>query len=160
MQKLKIYIEGEKPKTVRELLKRLFSHLYINGLAYKSAGTFYDSKCTRIQCYANKFRSFEDVLALVNTYFPTVSYKTLMKILLTLDIKAPTGEICQLYMYNCSQIGAIRMHYSSTSRGYRYTYLRDFIQKYRSKRSWGELLNSIGINSDEALEAMRDKPKK
>lgn len=142
-----IYIKlKSKPKTVRELLKSLFS--YVNTNLVTNVTTYKDRKCKQIQCDSNKLRSFDDVLEVVNTYFPTVSYKTVFKILLTLKI--PNSEkIFNLHMGHCQGIERIRLaYYVGNYPDYNNAKSQP---KYESKYSWKELLNEIGIDSEDKL---------
>lgn len=65
-----LYIkEGEKAKTIKELLDILFK---LDKWYYSTATTYYDKNFTEIQCEAQR-RSFADIYEICQTYFPKVS---------------------------------------------------------------------------------------
>lgn len=82
---MKIYVNFDKPKTLREFLQKFFNYDSRTGRG-QSVKTFFDKDCTQIQCFRNKNRSVQDVLDCVSTYFPTVTLKKLLHELVTLDI--------------------------------------------------------------------------
>ncbi len=87
---MKIHVKFEKPETPREFLKQFFS--YPRGSSQMTnVATYKDKNCTVLQCEQDKWRSFDDVLRCVKTYFPEVDEKELVTILLTLDIRNDEG---------------------------------------------------------------------
>lgn len=143
-----IYIKlSRKPKTVRHLLKKFFS--------YKSYGrvlnvqSYSNDKYSRCQCVEGKFRSFDDVLRLVNTYFPNTSKEQVIETLLTLDIKDREKQKCNLHMDYCCTMQKVRMWFTSyTANGFN---TASRMPKGRSEFGWKELLASVGVNSEETL---------
>ena len=94
----KIYFPGAKKcETLEVLLKALYSH---NGY---SVETYYDKEFESIQCRNGSRRSFEDLLAIANTYFNNVSEEELMENLIKIKIR----------FYYCFDIHKIVFHYNS-----------------------------------------------
>ena len=83
----KIYVGFKRPKTVAEFITKLFDNKQIYGEYYSSVTTFYDKECINIQCYKNKYRSFDDVYLIIKTYYPSYNRSKLMKVLITLTFK-------------------------------------------------------------------------
>lgn len=72
----KIYIQTDKrPKTVRELLRKLYSIEIVYNKVKRATSTYSNKECTILQCGPEKNRSFRDVYALCKTYFHNVSEK-------------------------------------------------------------------------------------
>ncbi len=78
-----IYLKIDKPNTIQELLLQLFS---CYGYYNTGAETYFDEACTQIQCESNKWRSFDDIFEIVNTYFPNTEEKEIMHELLILPL--------------------------------------------------------------------------
>lgn len=71
---MKLYIKDPKRTNVKEFIDDYFNR--------SRPFTFSDEKCSMIQCGPGKRRSFTDLLALVNTYFPGTTKKELACILI------------------------------------------------------------------------------
>lgn len=150
---MKIYVNFEPPATVKEFLKKFFSESNYAHQGFSAVETYFDKECSTIQCEKNKFRSFDDLFDLVNTYY-TVKPEELMHELLTANLKNGNYDVV-LHMGNCSSIERIRMcFYKELAPGNIFT-----LEKYNSKWSWGELLNMIGITNKEELIAYIKKYK-
>jgi len=152
---MKIYLKlDKKPKTVRELLKILFSS-YFSTQQTHNVATYFDEQCTKTQCTSNRLRSFDDIFDIVHTYFPTVSDKTIFKYLLTLDVKSKVGTTSNLHIGSCGGIKRIRvLYYTGTSDNC--TSLDRILNqtKYDSKYSMRELFNMINIKTQEEFTAL------
>lgn len=112
-----IYVKFEKPETLKEFLTLLFS--YSEDRCLKSVTTYHDKECTTIQCREGKNRSIDDVLEIVNTYYPDVKIEELCQVLFNLKIKHNNTEYT-LYGLKCCTINRsvllftmIRCDYSS-----------------------------------------------
>lgn len=147
----KIYVNFEIPETIPEFLAKFFSCTHMNDRR-TNVETFSDEACTTLQCSAGRFRSFDDVLILVNTYYPETSPKDLMHILLSLDLKTKAGRQLYLHMGDCSTIQRIRMLF------YHERPTNVFMSsKLQSKYSWQELLAMLGITNNGELIAYTKK---
>lgn len=105
---IKIYFkDGYKAKSLKELLTLLYPGTYVKM-------TFLDPECTEYQCHGSARRSFEDLLAISNTYFET-SEKELMKVLLDLNFN----------FYKCEEIKKIVFHFVDG-----YPKIKDFDETY------------------------------
>lgn len=145
-----IYLKGDKPKDLFDLLSKLFSiEFQIGTYKYlKAVETYNDENCTTIQCDRNKYRSFDDVLEIVNTYFPEIKIEELIIFLLSKKIK----DNYNLLLTSCGSMHRTRLLYM-TSKPYPNNYGQSespfTVPKYNSKYSWGELLNMIGITNQQ-----------
>lgn len=138
-----IYVNFEKTETLKEFLKKLFSFFSVGLGAITTDRTYLDKELTVIQCYANRRRSFDDLLEIVNTYFPEVTPKELIHELIVFvpenyqDFEPRLGD--------CSGIERIRITYHRGA-----LKINPFIaEKFKSKYSWRELLNMLDINTYE-----------
>ena len=143
---MSIYVKFKKPDTLKEFIKLFFSSPKDSGDTMLNVETYSDIECKTIQCQANKFRSFDNVLELVWTYFPEVTISDLVHELLTADIRLKDGRQLYFHMSNCMSIKRIRMLY----------YIKESaspfeISKYDSKYSWKELLNMLNIKDMDSL---------
>lgn len=114
-----IYVKFKKPETLPEFLILLFSHPGYNYL--RNVTTYHDEECTKIQCKAGKNRSIDDVLEIVNTYYPDVKIEELCKVLFNLKIERDNTKYT-LYGLKCGTINrsvllftVINCDYSSDS---------------------------------------------
>lgn len=147
-----IYIKlDKKPNSLRQLMREYFSYA-VREPYVTNVRTYYNKECTILQCSAGKWRSFEDVLECAKTYFPSITPKKLLSLLLTLNIKNIDNERCELYMRSCADIRRINVFYSPYVMGY-----SRIIEeaKYNSKYSWKELLDKLNIKNYEDLENYR-----
>lgn len=137
---MKIYLKlGNKPKSIKELLLLLFSHG--EDTRRTNVETYLDEACLSVQCNRNKYRSLDEVVMIVTTYFPKASLKEIIHELLVLDFGL--AEPIYIKMTNCSTIRRIVLYYSSE---YFTSGIFD-INKYNSQHSWDELLFLLGLKS-------------
>ena len=154
---MKIYTTFGRQKTVRIFLEKLFSSEY-NFQRIQNICTYLDPECKIVQCYKDKFRSFDDIYDCVNTYYKNITPKALIHLLLTLNKKTSSGKELYLHMANCSTINKIRMLYYCDQHS---CYNSAFTcSKYGSKWSWKELLEMLGIKSIEDIKNYVNKYKK
>lgn len=138
-----IYLKIEKPETISELLIALFQHS--EGHYYVGTTTYSDEKCEVIQCENGKWRSFDDVYEIINTYFPGTDEKEIMHQILTTDFKRRITLYYPYFVF-CSKIQKSTMilypHIYSNSTQFTY-------KKVDSKYCWGELFELLGIRTND-----------
>jgi len=155
-------LNGENSKDVVDLLKKLFSSQSYDKV--KNIQTYSNKECTTSQCQPDKLRSFDDVVRIVKTYFPKATIKDIFLSLLQLKVKNRAGDVCNMGMGYCSDMGKIRIWYSSSP----YTtnvHHSDFSysamlgrNQGRSSHSWAKLFEMVGIDSYEKfLEVTKKK---
>jgi hypothetical protein len=146
---MKIYLKLENPpENVIELIKALYNPIISYGSYFKSKATYSDENCTKIQCYENKYRSFDDVYFLCTTYFPEMTVKEVFHALLM-------TEFCKdsvIQFASCSTMGRVRfIPYTTLPYDYRtlsYIFTRS---KFQSMWSWRELFDMVDIKTDSDL---------
>jgi hypothetical protein len=143
----KIYVSFKAPPTIGEFIKLFFSVNHGNTSLNKNVETFFDEKCTLQQCKEYKMRSFDDMMVIINTYYPGTTPKQLMHELLVTDVKADDGGELYFHMGDCPDIERIRCYYSWTWA----TKSPWELSKYNSKWSWSELLAMLGIKNLEDM---------
>lgn len=160
---MKLYIEElkdkERPKTIIKFIK-LF--LFTNN-NYNAKATFTNKECNIKHCVRGKMRSYDDIFILTKTYYPSITHKKLMEILLCIGITekyyiydyVKSGNVLKerirrIYMSNCSTMRRIRITYNQDITYIDYNSIK-MINKYNSKYSWIQLLNKLGITSQKEL---------
>ena len=140
-----IYLKINKPDTIQEVLLKLFSR---GTYWHKGAQTFHDEACTQTQCEPDKWRSFDDVFEIVNTYFPKKNVKDIIQQLLVLPLKNNSNNNLYFYPTFCNTINmCTAMFYPEIVKD-----IRIFTEvKGIGKYAWGELLELLGITNDEEL---------
>ena len=138
----KIYIKGEKPKDISELIRRIATGGNWMITYFVGGATYNDEACLDLQCANNKRRSFDDIYHACNTYFPGTSAKDVFKAILSLNIKK--GDL-QLYPYftYCSGIRRIVILY------YKDAGVHAPEVKYDSLYSWKELFEMLDITPND-----------
>lgn len=121
-----IYVKFEKPETLKEFLTLLFSHSKDGYL--RSVTTYHDKECTTIQCKAGKNRSIDDILEIVNTYYPSITIKRLCQVLFNLKIKHNNTEYL-LYGLRCFSINKSVLLFTKFTCNYHN-------QNYKSDSKW------------------------
>ena len=149
-----IYLKIEKPKTISELLLKLL--ITENGAYNSGNATYSDEACTEVQCEAGKWRSFDDIFELVNTYFPNTDEKTTMLEIMALDIKTTKGYVLRPYFNFCNQINMCTMMYYSDPHIAKTACTKE---KGIGKYAWGDLLELLGITNIEELKDYIDNNK-
>ena len=151
IDKSKIYFkQGTEVKNVDDILNKLLissSQTSNKSTFYKYNNVYYN------QCTAGKYRSFDDILLICKTYFPSVKVETVFKKLLLLNNTKSSvlnDSLKQRFAY-CGDINRIRYigNYSTS--------LQNFYSdattraKGNSKYSWKNLFKMININNIEEL---------
>lgn len=103
---MKIYLK-QKPKNIKDLLKIFFSHQSYGVM--KGICTYQDKACSKVQCPAGRYRSFDDLYDCAKTYFPTITPKRLIHEVTTARLKQNTGKIVVFRMFHCHTMGRIRL---------------------------------------------------
>jgi len=149
---MKIYVNFAKPRTAKEFLKKF----YYNGnrLFLQANATYKDKACKNFQCSKGKFRSFDDLLMLIKTYYPSYNAKKLMHLLLTINYGYE--EKFMPYFGTCSGMKRIRYipHAQSSEDNKNIISYNAVIQnkQYASKYSWKDLFTMLNINNNEDLD--------
>ncbi len=149
---MKIYVNFARPRTAKEFLKRF----YYNGNRpfLQASATYQDKACKNFQCSKEKFRSFDDLLMLITTYYPSYNAKKLMRLLLTIDYGYKEKFIP--YFGSCAGMERIRyLPYTSI-----HADKSDIIsynaaiknKQYDSKYSWKDLFTMLNIHNNEDLD--------
>ena len=151
IDKSKIYFEqGTEVKNVDDILNKLL----ISSNQASNKPTFYKyNNVYYEQCSASKFRSFDDILLICKTYFPSVKVETVFeKLLLLNNTKSSVlnNELNQRFGY-CGDIRRIR-YVSNYSMSLEYFYKNATTHlQGESKYSWKDLFKMININNVEEL---------
>ena len=144
---MNIYLKlTEQPETIEELLKALFSVAANHNDRLLNIETYYDKECTKIQCIRAKFRSFEDIFDIVNTYFPNTSEEDVMKSLLFLKLKSRFGSRLYFYPTYCRTIcRPVCLYYENIMAN---PFNNKKAEEGKILKSWKDLLSQIGIKTD------------
>lgn len=150
IDKSKIYFKDVEVKNVDDILNRLL----ISSNRASNKSTFYKyNNVYYNQCSAGKYRSFDDILLICKTYFPSVKVETVFKKLLLLNNTKSSvlnDSLKQRFGY-CGDIRRIRyIGNYSTSLEYFYGDATTCSQG-ESKYSWKDLFKMININNVEEL---------
>ena len=151
VNKSKIYFnQGTEVKNVDDILRKLL----ISNNQASNKPTFYKyNNVYYQQCSAGKYRSFDDILLICKTYFPSVKVETVFeKLLLLNNTKSSVlnDRLNQRFAY-CGDIRRIRYvgNYSASLQ----SFYSDTIVRNQggSKYSWKDLFKMININNGEEL---------
>lgn len=145
---MKIYLKlDKKPENIIELLYALFSYGIDTSNTVTNVITYNDEECQEIQCDCRKYRSFDDIFDIVNTYFPETPVEEVFKSMLILNIKN-TDKKSNLYpwLYRCSTIKRIVFCYNYNKSEQEFS-----SEKYESKYNWVDLMTMIGIKNQQEL---------
>jgi len=151
IDKSKIYFEKSiKVKNIDYILNELL--ISKNNTSKKCTYYKYNNKYYQ-QCSAHKYRSFDDILLICKTYFPSVKVETVFKKLLLLNNAKNlvlNDQLNQQFGY-CSDIRKIRYiaNYPISMKSF-YSFA---LSRYQgnSKYSWRDLFKMININNVEEL---------
>lgn len=100
-----IYLKFKTPpKTIKAVLRKLFSHKVGQFQPYfKSTITYSDPECTQIECKADKYRSVDDIVDIVHTYFPDATEKEIFNTLIRYRVRYK-GRNHRIRLVNCNDI--------------------------------------------------------
>lgn len=74
-----IYVNIKRQRSVKEFLVLLYS--FENDIYLTCVETYRDKEYLNLQCKKGRYRSIDDVLELVQTYYPSFTIKKLAKLL-------------------------------------------------------------------------------
>jgi hypothetical protein len=98
-----IYVNFKRSRSVKEFITLLYS--YHNGSYLTSVETYSDKECTVVQCKKGKYRSIDEILEILQTYYPSLSIKKLIKSLYnTKIIKDEDNKEYTFHSLHCFQI--------------------------------------------------------
>lgn len=149
---MKIYVNFEKPRTAKNFLKRFYYNE--NGLFLIADATYIDQNCKNFQCSKNRMRSFDDLLMLIKTYYPSYNAKKLMRLLLTIDYGYK--EKFMPYFGSCAEMQRIRyVPYAKFYVNNNNIISYDAViqnKQYGSKYSWKDLFTMLNIHNNKDLD--------
>ena len=150
IDKSKIYFKDTEVKNVDDILNKLL----ISNNQTSSKPTFYKyNNVYYKQCTAYRYRSFDDILLICKTYFPSVKVETVFKKLLLLNNTKSSvlnDKLNQQFGY-CGNIRRIR-YIGNYSLSLQYFYSNVIkCGQGESKYSWKDLFKMININNVEEL---------
>ena len=97
-----IYVNIKRQRFVKDFITLLYSHSK-NGYM-TCIESFSDQELTKSQCNKGKYRSIDDILEIVNTYYPSITMKRLAKILHNLEILNNENKTYYFHSLYCSNI--------------------------------------------------------
>lgn len=146
-----IYLKlEEKPKTIKDLLTKLYSNLCVESM--KTIKTYSNPECTNTQCMPNRYRSLDDIVEIVNTYFPKATEKEIFLELFNLNFIIKDGK-ARLMPIDCDEIDKPTMFYSCNLWGKPSQTFKE--GHSNSKYSWVDFFRIIGFqNTTEGLKKL------
>lgn len=153
-----IYVNFEKPETIGEFLIKFFSYSCEASYVFKSVETYKDKECIELECGKDKFRSFDALLEIINTYYPDTTPKQLMHELLVLDIRKYDKRYYP-YLIFCEDIDNITFCYYYEKHKYYQLFSDNYdkgIKQIHNIYTWRELLNMLDITNEEQLHSYID----
>lgn len=129
----KIYLKLKSvPTDPRELLVLLYS-FPASDTYLKSIATWKNKECTSYQCDTNRYRSFNDISHVLETYFPEITEKEILKLLMTTQVKNGNFLLLPYFCY-CGDIRSIRFWFVN-----RYYDYFSYVNISGNFLSWNEL---------------------
>lgn len=95
-----IYVNIKRQRYLKDFLTLLYSHP--NGGYLTCINSFEDELCTITQCKAGKYRSIDELLEIVNTYYPSITFERLSKVIHSLIIEKDDKKF-KFYSLYCSK---------------------------------------------------------
>lgn len=141
------FAKKKKPRTVLEFLDKFYNKAVYSNTYLRASVTFFDKECKKVQC-DRVSRSFDDLLIMINTYYPSIKPLKLMHYLLIFRKNLPTGIQVKPYLGFCGGMQRIKyLPYQQTN------YPNDIDRKMsKSKYTWEELLKPLGIKNRKDFE--------
>jgi hypothetical protein len=145
-----IYLDLQSPPTsILDVIIKLHS-----GEGNSSVRTYSDKECTIRQCYGGAWRSYEDTLNIVRTYFPEATEEQVTHAII--DSESHLKE-SHLILYSCDEIERINYYYSLFDSMNKSSWLVICQKQRESNKTWKQRLADIGINSWEELSEILKK---
>ena len=147
------FAEEKKPKSIKEFLIKFFNSY--SQQCIRNVPTYHNKEYTILQCSADRYRSFDDIFELVQTYYKTATVGKIFKILLTLYPKNGIDDKkYNLYMMTCAGIKKINCLYVS---GDNLNNLNNYLyitrqKNFTSKYTYKQLFDMIGVKNQEDLD--------
>lgn len=97
-----IYVNIKRQRYLKDFLTLLYSspiNCYLTCVE-----SFKDELYTIQQCQARKYRSIDEILEIVNTYYPSITMKKLAKVLHSMVITKDNKKY-KLYSLYCNKVG-------------------------------------------------------
>jgi len=133
---MSIYVKHGRKKSIKEFLIEFFKsekrNSYLIGVT-----TYRNPECTIQQCDDNRYRSFDDILELVNNYYKNVSAKKLINILNDLKPIDSKNILKKFHIFYCDDIHKSIILYTN------YGNLTKSDEKRKCKYSCNELIEMI-----------------
>lgn len=117
----------------------------IQQFIYVQNTTYFDPEFKCEQCDHGRMRSFDDLWAICNTYFPDITAKEVFQELLNYGFNKPA----LLCFSNCSTIRKIRITADTSKNKQFVTSVLNI--KYNSIYNWEELFQMIGLETRTAI---------
>jgi hypothetical protein len=136
------FAQEQRPNSVKGFLKKFYTREVTVDTA-RGHYTYLDPECKQVQD-RHQYRSFDDLLELVQTYYPKVTPVKLMHYLLTTKIALQGKDrVARPHLGKCSDMGKIRfIPYMMDS------YSEISTKMSKSKYTWSELMRPLGIKTE------------
>lgn len=131
---MNIYVAFTPPKTLSKFLARFFGGTHGWNGSY-SVHTYKDAECTKIQRFAGRNRSIQDLWECVKTYYPDTTLTTVVSELIKFKV---SGR--HFTPYRCSTIKRPVIQFSKYK-------LMVLPRATTAEYSWGRLIRQLGISS-------------
>lgn len=136
------FAQEQRPNSVKGFLKKFYTRDVDVSIA-KGQYTFFDPECTKVHD-KHQYRSFDDLLELVQTYYPKVTPVKLMHYLLTTKIALQGKDrFAKPHLGKCNDMGKIRFIPYMTD-----SYSNLDVKMPESKYTWNELMRPLGIKTE------------
>lgn len=173
---MKLYIKTLVGKDRPTSIRKFIEHYYYTSEkdnSINTKATFKNKECEgNSHCSRQRMRSFDDIYYLTKTYYPSITPKKLMHLILIYNKKV----LIKNYMDNtkmntwydtfrygsCGGMKRVRLNINRNPNKPGTQSYSDIIyyQKYNSKWSWKELLGMLGITNQIQLETYINKHRK
>jgi len=141
-----IYVKFEKPRTIKEFLIKFYTskNFDYSESSLGASNTYSDKECKVLQC-DRRSRSFDELLEILQTYYPSTTPKICMYHLLTVQYVNKKGKRMYPYLGTCGGMNRIKYlpYHDKTALTSAYfdTSMRE------SKYTWRELLKLLNIKN-------------
>jgi len=133
----------------KRISKFLFNFLTSTNdtIAYYGAATYFDKECTKLHCGIKKWRGFDDILELTKTYYPSITPKKLMHILITMPIPIDGKIKISKNFGICASTGILRFMFYRAFLNITFTHH----QPHNSKYNWKQLFELLNIKDQKDI---------
>jgi hypothetical protein len=151
---MKLYVKIKRRTKVKDFIADLFTY-GISKDAIKDrvilkvmVPSYYDKKLTKEQCGIVSYRSFDDLLLIVKTYYPSYTAKKLIKLLFSFNIYERT-----FYMVTCYGIRKPTCCFYKVSEK-NYVIGDRIIKSKATNGDWKDILKLIDITTKKQLQKL------